>query len=63
MQENGDLKYLQWDNLTKWDAEIRGQPKKDPFFKVNKSNLFELEEATVSAPADTGTDQKLTKAF
>lgn len=26
MQEKGVLKYLQWEELTKWDTEVRGEP-------------------------------------
>ena len=57
------MQYLQWEDLTKWDAEIRGESKKDPFFKISKSNQVELEEAPAPIYADTGTALKLANAF
>ena len=67
MQERGALKYVPWDELTKWGAEARAEPKKDPYFKISTDNyqrkFLELEEPTTEQVADTGTDLKLTNAL
>ena len=62
MQERGVLKYLQWEELTKWDTEIRGEPKKDPYFRFVGKHL-EYEEPLAGQTADTASDLKLANAF
>jgi len=68
MQERGALKYVPWDELTKWESEARAEPKKDPHFKISTDNnqrrFLELEEpAATEKAADTGTDLKLANAL
>ena len=62
MAETGSIRYLPWEDLTKWDTEIRGV-KKDPHWKTTPEGLFKFEEATTEKPADTGSDLKLLNAL
>jgi len=62
MAETGTLRYLPWEDLTKWDTEIRGV-KKDPHWKTTPEGLFKFEEVTTEKPADTGSDLKLMNAL
>lgn len=61
MQEKGVLKHLQWEEITKWDTEIRGEPKRDPYFLAGKH--LEYEEVLAEQTADTASDLKLANAF
>ena len=49
---------MQWDELTEWDTEIRGEPKRDPYFKMAGKHL-EFQEPLAEQAADTGSDLKL----
>ena len=62
MQERGVLRYLQWDELTKWDSEVKGEPKKDPYFALAGKHL-EYHEAIEELTADTASDLKLLNAL
>ena len=62
MQEKGVLKYLQWEHLTKWDTEARGEPAKDPYFALAGKHL-EYNEAVQELTADTASDLKLANAL
>jgi len=48
--------------LTKWDTEIRGEPKRDPYFKIAGKHL-EFQEPLAEQSADTGSDLKLANAL
>ena len=62
MQEKGVLRYLQWDELTKWESEVKGEPKKDPYFALAGKHL-EYREAIEELTADTASDLKLLNAL
>lgn len=61
MKERDQLRYLQWDEYTRWDQEVEGV-KQDPAFKI-ENGFFKTADTPIEATADIRTDLKVRTAL
>ena len=58
MKEAGLLRYLPWEDIIRWDQEIKAV-KKDPYFKTNQAGQFMMFGETMLPNSDNSSDLKL----
>ena len=62
MKEEGNLRFVNWNELTRRDDEVRSV-KKNKFFDTDSQGRLKLGEEVVEDPVDTSTDLKLKSAL
>ena len=62
IQGTGQIRYIQWEELTRRDTEILGV-KTEEFWKTDSAGVLRKFEESVEAPADTSTELRLKQAL